>query len=56
MTKRNHLLEADIEHHIKKARNGKLLEEKEKKYFFNLAIVFLITIVILISLWASLKG
>lgn len=56
MTKRNHLLEADIEQQIKKARQEKLPKEKEKRSLFNLLVVLLITIAVLVSLWASLKG
>lgn len=40
----------------KKARQENLPEEKEKRSLFNLLVVLLITIAVLVSLWASLKG
>ncbi|WP_159796562.1 hypothetical protein [Streptococcus halichoeri] len=56
MTQKNKLLEADIAHKIKKARQTRPKEDKEKKSLLNFLVLLLVTIAVLISLWVSLGG
>lgn len=51
MTKRNELLEKDIQERIGKARNHLPEKEKQHRSLFNTIVIALISIAVLISLF-----